>query len=463
MGRNAWTPILVVLLLAVLAWATPAWSQSPPPRGTDAPAGFEFNRFADDLLNRQKLLEQRQVHYVFMVDVTASVANDLLDFWRRDTFLPMCQKFLVNGDRVSIVPFGMHANWPDATMGQKYQRTDVANLVASFPPQVMDAADKGTDIWGSIGEVLKVAEKKGWDKENLFIVVLTDDQIQGQSRSANQEFQRLRARHLEGNPTFASRYVFTGRAKPKEYSIYTFSNGFPDPTALAKPRLEQVKGEGGTPPSRPGDPPAGASPAPGETSGSPAPPLSPSPAASQTPTPTQAPRTPRFPWLWLLALVALALIAWWLLRPVGFRYKIDGNPGKIRSSDRPVPIAVGSPVQEAVADMRVTGGKLVVVPRKGFSVPQKAGASGSRPVAPPPPPARGAAPRPPAPIVLAPGHNADYRMHELEFVRDAVASGGWSQSASGPQAVGTVKIEVARLDAAPARSQATAQKKGQKP
>lgn len=425
-------------LICALLWvlAAPSWGQSP--RATDAPRPFDYPAFSQRLLATQPLLTERPAHFVFLVDVSASVGDLLLGAWRTGLYEQMLENFMVGGDRLSVVPFGLRPWWDDAHVGLPYTRPQRAHLyTGTFPTTVKPPKFKGTDIYGSIAETLVRLQKDGVTKrDNLVLVVITDDQIQDASASGNATFQKLRESLLSASSDVL-RMKWNDR---KDYTVMVFTNPFPDATKLAVERKQQVEKERQAPGGGGGG--GGTAPAPTASTA----PVEATPVPSPSPSVEASSGFWPPPWWFWLALAAGVLALILLSRKAGgLRYKIDGTAGKLKSGERPVDVQAAG---EKVGELRLQGNALVFVPRAPWKLEGTA-----------PPSTRtsraGAAPRG-AERLLTPGRNGAWAAYDIELVGDGAAqSGSWSDATAPTVALkkAKVKIEVAELGEEAQRTQ----------
>lgn len=434
--------LIVMLVFALLLQAAGARAQSP--RAGDGPRPFDFPTFSQRLLQTQPLMAERPTHFIVMVDVSASVGNLMLGSWRSGIYEPLLESFMVGGDRVSVVPFGLHAWFDDARLGESYTRPQRAHIyTGTFPTTVKPPQAKGTDIYGSMAEVLDRADREGWTrKENLVFVVVTDDQIEEASEKANRRFQQLRA-SLLASASDVMRMSWAGPRGRRDYTIMVFTNPFPDARKLASPRNEQLEQEKAAPGGGGGNSGGGGGSAP--AGGSPAVEGSPSAEVSPSPSPSPAEEASGFwppPW-WFWAVLGAGLVALVVALsrgPKGVRLTIDGTPGKLKPGDRP--LEVRSAAGDVCGELRLKAGGVVFHARPPFEI------EGASPNVPKPRPASGRASSPAAIIdpFLAVGRNGAFETYSLELVRKGAASTSWSDApVAAADTRARVEVAVAEL------------------
>ena len=489
------TRLMVWLVLALTVCVTvavsPAHAQSP--RTTDGPKVFDFATFSQRLLQTQPLISDRNTHFVLMVDVSASVGNLMLGSWRSGLYEPMLENFMVAGDQVSVVPFGLHPWFDDARFAERYARQRRAHLYTSTFPTVVKAPKyKGTDIYGSVAEVLERTQKSGaMAHDNMVVIVVTDDQIEDASEKANKRFQALRSTLL-ASASDVMRCTWVGPRGNRDFTVMVFTNAFPDAKKLAAARTEQVAreraapggggsvdgsgapdgastggaaGAGGGSGSNTGSGSStGAAGSPGHPEGVPgttggtggldgsgAPSGSPGEGSGTASAEAAHGFWPPPWWFWaVLGVGALALIAALANRPRGMRYTIDGAPGKMRPGDRPIEVKAGS---ERVGELRLARGGLLFHVGDGFVI-ESAPASIAKPRG---GASRGAAPAPVNDVLLRPGRNGAFETYPFDLVRKAPASSSWS---AAPITAGDVRVHV---EVAVADLEAGAQSRTQQP
>lgn len=200
-------------------------------------------------INGDKLLKKHYAHFIFMIDRSKSIHSVTYTKWRTELFGRLLENFLIEkgelsqkSDKLSIVPFRLNSEI--SLYGADYKCKDPYKDL--YIPKGCEEGE-GTDYITSLIEMLTKLEKDGsYDKENIIIILLTDEQMDNASplqdklvEFNNKHLLNYYCEHYEMKLTKGK------EEKRQHFTISIYYNSFPDRTQILPDRYEIIMKQGG--------------------------------------------------------------------------------------------------------------------------------------------------------------------------------------------------------------------------